>query len=78
MSAPPGERRRGRPNGGTSSTDSTAIKYKTSIPLDQDDPDRDSPLAQMKRRRSAALRLPPLASGTRDPQFDLYPRDGAA
>jgi hypothetical protein len=37
-----------------------------------------SPLAQMKRRREAALRLPPLASGMRDPHFDLYPRDGAA
>lgn len=28
-----------------------------------------SPLAQMKRRREAALRLPPLATGYRDPQF---------
>lgn len=28
-----------------------------------------SPLAQMKRRREAALRLPPLATGFRDPQF---------
>ena len=37
-----------------------------------------SSLAQMKRRREAALRLPPLADGRRDPHFDLYPRDGAA
>lgn len=36
------------------------------------------PLAQMKRRREAALRLPPLESGMRDPQVDLVPRDGAA
>jgi len=38
----------------------------------------DSHLAQMRRRQEAAQRLPPLADGRRDPQFDLYPRDGAA
>lgn len=34
-----------------------------------------SPLAQMKRRREAALRLPPLATGYRDPHFGRQ-RDG--
>lgn len=34
-------------------------------------------LAQMKRRREAAWRLPPLPTGYRDPQFG-YQRDGAA
>lgn len=37
-----------------------------------------SPLAQMRRRREAALRLPPLESGMRDPHFDPYPKDGAS
>jgi hypothetical protein len=32
---------------------------------------------QLRRRREAAKRLPPLSNGKRDP-WDPYPRDGAA
>jgi hypothetical protein len=32
---------------------------------------------RLRRRREASHRMPPLASGKRDP-FDLYPSDGAA
>jgi len=40
-------------------------------------PDTDSIAAQLRRRREAVKRLPPLDSGKRDP-WDLYPSDGAA
>ena len=70
MSAPPGERE--RPGLATEALEESTGDADKPIVIDQ------SPLAQMKRRREAALRLPPLASGMRDPHFDLYPRDGAA
>ena len=71
MNAPPGERE--RPGLVTEALRRSDIgdADKTRV-VDQ------SPLAQMKRRREAALRLPPLTSGMRDPHFDLYPKDGAA
>lgn len=71
MSAPPGNRRL-RPRQEAQPADETAIRSDNSTILE------GSPLAQMKRRREAALRLPPLASGMRDPHFDLYPRDGVS
>jgi hypothetical protein len=40
-------------------------------------PDADEIPQQLRRRREASLRMPPLADGRRDP-WDLYPRDGAA
>jgi hypothetical protein len=41
------------------------------------DVEPESIAEQLRRRRQASLRLPPLATGKRDP-WDLYPRDGAA
>ena len=38
------------------------------------DPERDDIAAQLRRRRAAALRLPPLPSGYRDPLDELAAR----
>jgi hypothetical protein len=46
--------------------------------LDVDSNPETEPIwVQLRRRRRAALRMPPLANGKRDP-IDLWRRDGAA
>jgi hypothetical protein len=62
-------------------SDSTAAKTDSIVSPEADEdaqrvPEFDA-VAAMRRRREAALRMPPLESGYRDPQFG-FRRDGAA
>ena len=67
-----GESRHLRASSGTTATAPDELHRVASLPATTDpSDDGDDRLAQMKRRRLAALRLPPLPSGKRDPQFDL-------
>ena len=71
MSAPPRERERpGLVTEALRRSDIGDAEPETRV-------DDQSPLAQMKRRREAARRLPPLPTGYRDPHFG-FQRDGAA
>lgn len=72
----PPDQERSRP-AGAAPTDSTAIKSGPIVPPNLDESPEDSLWEQMKLRREAALRLPPLADGRRDP-LQLRPEDGPA